>query len=220
MEQNQQTQEVEPMEALEPASPEQAGMAPTMLTDTKQLNTLMRVAKTIANSSLIPEAYRGNPADCFVACEIANRMGLSPLVVLQNMYVVKGKPGWSGQACIAIINGTGQFSPLDFVWVGKAGEDTFGCYATATRKSDGQKLCGAAVTMSMVKAEGWLDKNGSKWKTMPEQMFMYRAAAFFARVHCPNALMGFQTVEELQDVNGPEDTGKTVIAVGGEGGPK
>ena len=52
-------------------------------------------------------------------------------------------------------------------------------------------------------------KNGSKWVTMPEQMMMYRAAAFFARVFCPHALMGLQTAEEVQDVNGYDEPTQT-----------
>ena len=47
-----------------------------------------------------------------------------------------------------------------------------------------------------------MNKNGSKWKTMPEQMLKYRAAAFFARTECPEVLMGFQTAEETEDVYG------------------
>ena len=67
-------------------------------------------------------------------------------------------------------------------------------------------------TMQMAKDEGWLSKAGSKWKTMPEQMIKYRAAAFFARVYCPNVLMGFKTAEEIADV-APEDRPKTVISL-------
>jgi len=57
----------------------------------------------------------------------------------------------------------------------------------------------------MVKAEGWLDKSGSKWKTMPDVMFKYRAASFFAGTFCPEKLEGIPTVEEMQDVNGYEE---------------
>jgi len=61
----------------------------------------------------------------------------------------------------------------------------------------------------MAKDEGWLDKKGSKWQTMPRQMMMYRAASFFARVHCPEVLIGLQTVDEVQDVNGYEEEKST-----------
>jgi hypothetical protein len=52
----------------------------------------------------------------------------------------------------------------------------------------------------MVKAEGWDSKSGSKWKSIPSQMFCYRAAAFFGRLYCPERLLGMQTAEELQDI--------------------
>ena len=44
--------------------------------------------------------------------------------------------------------------------------------------------------MKMAKAEGWLSKAGSKWQTMPLQMLQYRAYTFFARVNCPEKLLG------------------------------
>lgn len=52
----------------------------------------------------------------------------------------------------------------------------------------------------MVNAEGWASKNGSKWKTMPDQMFVYRAAAFWQRAYAPELGMGLQTVEEAYDI--------------------
>ena len=60
------------------------------------------------------------------------------------------------------------------------------------------------MTMEMARNEGWVTKSGSKWQTMPELMLAYRAAAFFARVHCPSALMGFQTAEEVRDLEAEE----------------
>lgn len=56
----------------------------------------------------------------------------------------------------------------------------------------------------MAKEEGWYGKSGSKWKTMPEQMLAYRASAFFARVHIPNALMGIHVEGEVDDISRPE----------------
>lgn len=176
------------------------------LTDPRVLTTLSKLAANFANSQIVPEIYQHNPANCFVACEIANRMGVSPLMVMQNLFIVSGKPTWAGQACIALINGTRQFSPIRFVFVGEKGTDSWGCYVTCTRLSDGEVLNGSVVDLAMAKAEGWTAKKGSKWITMPEQMLQYRAAAFFARVYCPNALMGLQTAEEVQDVKGYEDT--------------
>ncbi|MNR85197.1 hypothetical protein D3C72_160220 [compost metagenome] len=55
------------------------------------------------------------------------------------------------------------------------------------------------ISMEMAVKEGWYIKNGSKWKTMPEQMLRYRAASFFGRVYAPELLMGLRSVEEEQD---------------------
>ena len=54
--------------------------------------------------------------------------------------------------------------------------------------------------MQMAKDEGWSTKNGSKWKTMPEQMLRYRSASFFGRIYAPEILMGFKTTDEVEDM--------------------
>lgn len=182
---------------------QETAYVPTIWNDPAQMKTAYAAAKYLAGSDLVPEAtYAGKPANCLIALDLANRMNVSPLLVMQNLYIVKGKPGWSGQFCIAAINGCGKFTPLKFVNVDAGGG---GCYCEATRKADGFTCRSTTVTMQMAKDEGWLGKSGSKWKTMPEQMMMYRAAAFFARAYCPEALMGIQTIEEVQDVRGYDE---------------
>ena len=192
------------------ASIEQTAIQPTALTDPKQLNTLVKLANMMSRSKLVPDSYRNDPDSCFVACEMANRMGVSPMVVMQSLYIVQGRPAWSGQACISLINGTGLFGPLNFVFVGEKGTPSYGCYVQATRKSDGAIITGTVVDYAMAEAEGWTSKKGSKWLTMGDQMLQYRAAAFFARVHCPHALMGLQTVEEVKDIKGDEPEKVTI----------
>lgn len=167
-------------------------------TNKEQFDQIARSAKMLSQVQIIPQAYQGKPADCFVAIEIASRMNVSPLMVMQNMYVVKGKPSWSGQACTALISGCGKFRDVTHVYTGQKGTDDRGCYVRAIRVSDDEAVLGTEVTIAMAKAEGWT--SNSKWRNMPELMLAYRASAFFARVYCPEALMGLQTSEEIQDV--------------------
>ena len=181
------------------ASP-QPELAPvTVWTDKKQFDQLLRAANMLSQTSIIPATYQGKPQDCFVALEMATRMGVSPLVVMQNMYVVKGKPAWAGQACTMFINSCGKFTQVKHVYTGEKGTDSRGCYVTATRISDGIQVNGVEVTIAMAKAEGWTAN--TKWRTMPELMLAYRASAFFARVHCPEALMGVQLADEIYDAD-------------------
>lgn len=185
--------------------------AVTMWNDVKIMNMSFRTARMLSGSALVPDTYRNSPENCLVAIDLANRLGLSPLMVMQNLYVVKGKPSWSGSFCAAAVNGSGRFTPLEFVFVGTPGTPEHGCYATATRRSNGAVCVSDTITMQMAKAEGWLNKPGSKWQTMPVQMMQYRAAAFFARVHCPDILLGIPTYEEVQDVHGYEQEAATTV---------
>ena len=155
------------------------------------------MAKMLASSDMVPQGYQGKPMNCLIAMEQAQRMNASPLMVMQNLYVVKGKPSWSGQACSMIVNGCGLFENVKLNYVGKEGEDSYGAYVSAVRKSDKQEIKGTTVTIAMAKGEGWL--SNSKWKNMPTQMLGYRAYSFFARLYCPNALSGFSTEGEYED---------------------
>lgn len=189
------------------------GASLSMWSDTKAMNAAWRTAKMLATCDLLPQAYQGRPENILIALDAAVRLNMSPMLVAQNLYVVQGKPAWSGSFCAAAINGSGKFTPLEYIFVGQEGEPSFGCMARATRLSTGAVCTGDTITLQMAKDEGWLDKKGSKWKTMPRQMMMYRAASFFARAFCPEVLLGFQTAEEVQDVRGYDTAPQTTTVV-------
>lgn len=156
-----------------------------------------RVAKMLSSSDLIPAAYRNNIQNTMIALEMANRIGASPLMVMQNLNIIQGKPSWGSSFIIAVINNCGKFTPLRFIKTGSG--ETLKCYATAQDKVTGDKLDGPEISMEMAHAEGWVSKSGSKWKTMPELMIRYRAAAFFGRLYAPELLMGMHSEEEVSD---------------------
>lgn len=190
-----------PETALAPAAQEPSALSvgANPWSDPQAFVQLQRVSKAFSQSSLVPQTYQGNLANCMIATEMANRMNISPIFVMQNLYVVKGKPSWAGQACMAMINACGKFRDVKHVYFGEKGADDRGCYVTAVRLSDGEVVNGPEVTIAMAKAEGWT--TNSKWRNMPELMLGYRAASFFARRECPESLMGLQTAEEVEDVS-------------------
>lgn len=155
-----------------------------------------RIGKAFASSTLVPAQYQGNLANCIVALEMANRMGASPLMVMQNLYIVHGNPGWSSKFLIASFNQCGRFSALRYQW----SPDRKSCRAWAVEKATGEKIEGPEVSVAMAAAEGWSTKAGSKWKTMPELMLMYRSAAFLIRTYAPEISMGLRTDDEIIDM--------------------
>lgn len=158
-----------------------------------------RASKALAASTLVPEQYRGNLPNCMIALELSQRIGASPLLVMQHLYIVHGRPGWSAVFMIASFNQCGRFSAIRYEWTGTEGKDDWGCRAWATEKGSGEKIVGPLITIALAKKEGWYAKGGSKWQSIPQLMLMYRAASWLVRTHAPEISMGLQTVEELGD---------------------
>lgn len=185
--------------------------AATMWNNVDLMKANLQTAKLLASASAIPDTYKGKLGDCLIAIDLSNRMGLSPITIMQFSQVVKGNFSWKGQACKALIDGCGKFTGSRYVMFGEPGTMERGCRLVATDKYTGEVVEGPTVTMQMAKDEGWYDKAGSKWKTMPELMLKYRAAAFFARTECPESLMGFYTSDEMRDIKGYESEQDTTV---------
>lgn len=204
-----------------------------------------RIAKMLSSSTLVPEQYRQtikvkagkdnfgnmlyrdepNPnglANCVIALNMASRLNADPLMVMQNLYLIEGRPSWSSQFIMAAINSCGRFSALRFeledlgekeveytetVWENRIKKtvhkkitiNNMSCVAFAVERETGERIESSKITMEMAVKEGWYQKNGSKWQTMPEQMLRYRAASFFGRVYAPELLMGLRSSEEEQE---------------------
>lgn len=171
----------------------------------RNFENAQRMANALASSTIVPAQFQKKKtaeavANCIIALEMANRIGASPLMVMQNLYVVYGNVGWSSKFLIASLNTCGRFSPLRYEQENNGDMENWRCRAWAIDKTTGEPLHGAWVSLKMAKAEGWYDKSGSKWQTMPELMLQYRAAAFFQRTYAPEISMGMQTVEELNEI--------------------
>lgn len=116
------------------------------------LDLMQRAAMMLANSTLVPAAYRAklvkrdkfgriereedNPnavSNCVLALNMAQRLHADPLMVMQNLHIVENRPAWSSRFIIAAINACGKFSPLrfdladegekDFTWEEKIREE-------------------------------------------------------------------------------------------------
>lgn len=160
---------------------------------------LQRAAKALAASSLVPEIYVNNIPNCMIALEMAQRIGASPLMVMQNMFVIHNRPAWSAKFLIACFNQCGRFSAVRYLWSGTRDKDDWGCQAWSIERETQEKILGPVITLKLTKEEGWYGKKDSKWKTMPEKMFMYRAAAWMIDTHAPELSMGIRTEDEVHD---------------------
>lgn len=175
-----------------------------------------RAAKCLASSSLVPREYQGNLSNCIIALNMAQRIGADPLQVMQSLYLVHGRPTWSAQFLIATFNQCGRFQSIRYEWRGKKGDKDWGCRAYALEKSSGERIESAWIDWALVESEGWNKRSGNKWLSMPEQMFMYRSAAWLVRAYAPELSMGLQTSEEIHDVFDAAEVGPGTYEVAQE----
>ena len=237
----------EVMPALPMTAPNTTALSNNGVFQVTNFNEAINAASFLSGSSLVPTDYRrwvpvknqygkavtnadGTPqlienpnatSNCLIALNMANRMGYDPLMIMQNLYIIEGRPAWSSQFIIAAINACGKFDPLQFEIVNEGEKEieyvnsywengkklsnqatvkleNLTCIAWTTDKK-GNRLQSDKISMEMAVKEGWYQKNGSKWQTMAGQMLRYRAAAFFGRIYAPEILMGIYAADEVRD---------------------
>jgi hypothetical protein len=177
-----------------------------------------RMARALAASSMVPAQYRDNLPNVLVALDVAMRAKLPPMMVLQGLNVIQGRPSWSAQFIVAAINGCGLFGPLRYEMKGTEGADDWGCRAVSVELSTGLELQGPWVSVAMAKKEGWFGRTGSKWQTMPEIMLRWRAASFFGRLYAAHILAGMASTDELRDAGEIDVTPARAAEVAPTGG--
>lgn len=161
---------------------------------TAGLNHAWRLAQTFANSQLVPAHLQGKPHDCMLALFMAEEMHENPLVVMQSIYIVKGKAGWAAQYVIARANRSGVFRGR-INWREEGEGDSLIVTAYATLDATGEEVEFPA-SMAMAKAEGWT--SNPKYRSMPRLMLRYRSAVFLVRLYAPEIMLGYQAAEEIE----------------------
>lgn len=176
---------------------------------------LQRVAKMYSSSQIVPKQYQGaeNIGNCVIAIDMANRLKMHPLMVMQNLYIVYGQPSWSSKFLIATFNQCGRYSSIQYEMIGQKNTDSWGCIAYAMEKDTKNIIKSAEITIAIAKKEGWYTKNGSKWQTIPELMLQYRAASLLIRTHAPEISMGLNTEEEIFDMYQDEDKNYSIASI-------
>lgn len=161
-----------------------------------------RMARALAQTSMVPKDFRDNIANCLIAMELSNRVGASVFAVMQSLYIVHGKPAFEAKFKIASVNKSGRFSALRYQVEGDDPTDEgYRVRAYATELATGERLDGEWISWPLVKAEGWHSKKDSKWLTMPGKMFRYRAASWWVDVYAPDISMGMMSADEAQEAD-------------------
>lgn len=158
------------------------------IASTDALHTQMEYCKQLAESGLLPDAYRGHPENVLVAIGYAEALGLAPMIAIQQINIIKGKPSMSAQLMASLARRAGHKLRITKV------DD--GVWAQLVRRDDPDHVFRAFWSEKRARAAGLMGKGG-QWSSDPMTMLKWRAVTEVVREACPEVLAGAYTAEEL-----------------------
>lgn len=152
------------------------------------------LAKAFAEAKMVPDHFKKSVGDCYIAVNLAQRYGMDPWTLMQELYIISGRPMMSGKLATAILNNS-LADPLRPTYSGE-GEDR-----TITLSG---RLEGETEPLSVkIKVRDAKTQN-EQWKKNPDQMLMYCAARMWGRRFAPDILLGIIfDDEEIPGVTAP-----------------
>jgi len=164
---------------------------PDQPTQSNTLESQMNYARAVSTASMLPENYRGKPADIMLAVGLGSSMGLSPAESLYRISVIKGKPTASAELIAANVRKAGHRLRV-------RGDDTT-CTATIIRADDPDYEF--TVTRDLAWAERMGLARNDNYRKQAGTMLQWRAITAVARLACPEALYGVSyTSDEMEDI--------------------
>ena len=164
--------------------------------EVKRFELEQRRATALSKSAFFPNALKNDVASAVIIYDLANRMNISVMEVAQSIFIIYNKPSFETKFLVARLNDSGKIKGSLRTIIS---EDKKSAYCEATCNETGEILKGMTYTLDIAKAEGLVDKQGSKWKTMPELMLRYRAQSSFINEFFPEIKFGCKTKEEIED---------------------
>lgn len=204
-----------PRESKPAPTPVRMGIAPTTIDEG------WRLAKNFAESELLPKAFRGKPADVFVAIELGAELGLAPMQSVQSIAVINGRPSVWGDGLLAIVmasplyHGHDEYYEVggqrrDGLTLDDMKADTTCAVCTFVRRGKAGPVTSRFTVGQAKKASLW-NKEGP-WIGYPDRMLKMRARGFAARDCFPDLLRGLHTAEEARDMPIDDEPARPSIA--------
>lgn len=146
-----------------------------------------------AARSLLPDAYRDNPANVLIAVGLGSSMGLSFAESLYRIDVIQGKPAASAELIASNVRRAGHKLRM------KVTEEPPSATCTIIRADDPDEPTVITRDMAWARRMGLDGKDN--YKKQPSTMLAWRAVSACARLACPEALYGITyTPDELTDI--------------------
>jgi len=164
----------------------------------RSLQEKVEMAKYLAQSGLMPGGLQ-TPAQVLVALQMGHELGLSPMIAVNNIAVINGRPSLSSSIMDAIVMNRPDYAGRSIKFEGEG--ETRSCTVTVQRKiGENVETFEGYFSMRMAKDAGLLDKKGEVWKHYPDRMLKARASGYADKDGWPDALAGMISQEEAESI--------------------
>jgi len=203
-----------------------------LILDQGSMASMMSLAEIMASGrSTIPNHLQGNKGDCMAIVMQAIQWQMNPFAVAQKTHTVNGTLGYEGQLINAVIQSSGvtkerfayeyfgewekiigktkvikmpakegkkeyEFRVPDYSMVDEAG---LGVRISATLKGEAEPR---VLELLLVQASV---RNSPLWATDPKQQLSYLAVKRWARLYCPDVILGVYSGDELEEFKAPRE---------------
>lgn len=210
-----------------------------LILDPASMTSMLSLAKIMASgSSTIPKHLQRNEGDCMAIVMQAIQWQMNPFAVAQKTHTVNGVLGYEGQLVNAVIQSSGvtkgrfeyefygpwekiigktkvismpakddkkayEFRVPDYSMIDEAG---LGVRISATLKGESEPR---VLDLMLVQASV---RNSPLWATDPKQQLSYLAVKRWARLYCPDVILGVYTGDELEEFSQPKERDITSVS--------
>ena len=170
-----------------------------MLMNPQVMAQIQAFAEVMATGiSTVPKHLQKSMGDCMAVTMQSAQWGMNPFAVAQKTHLVSGILGYEAQLVNAVISSSraikGRFKyEYGGDWQDESKKDAW-VRTGATLAGEHDITWGEPVYPHTV-----VTKNSPVWKTQPKQQAAYLAVKYWARMYCPDVLLGVYTPEELAE---------------------
>ncbi|MGY3065934.1 hypothetical protein ACVWYR_001249 [Pantoea agglomerans] len=153
----------------------------------------------------VPDHLSGKPADCLAIALQAAQWGMNPYAVAQKTHLLNGTLGYEAQLVNAVITSStavqgrfkyeygGDWEKFKPGAANASNERGLSVRVGAVLKGETEITWGEPLYMEYVTT-----RNSPLWKTAPKQQLAYLAVKYWARLYCPDVILGVYTPDEFE----------------------
>lgn len=150
----------------------------------------LRLVEQIANTTFVPNGYRGKPAELLACILTGAELGVGPMTAIAKIHNVQGRSGLSSELARALVLSKGHD-----LWIEESAPSRV---TVAGQRSGSERV--TRITWSLEMADRAGLKAKENWRKYPQAMLLARATGDLCRAVFADVLAGISYMsEELDD---------------------